>query len=122
MKCPGCGAAELVRETRDISYTEQGKSTTIPAVSGEFCPACRAVVIDTKDAKRVSAALLGCDHQVSDGMKLKILHDDLEGFFKRAHEEARKLDAGEKLEPEIVISFSVEEDADTPSTTSPDQH
>jgi HTH-type transcriptional regulator/antitoxin MqsA len=40
MKCPCCGAAELVPDTRDMPYTYKGESTTVPAVTGDFCPAC----------------------------------------------------------------------------------
>ena len=40
MKCPVCGAVELIHDTRDISYAYKGESTMIPAVTGEFCPAC----------------------------------------------------------------------------------
>ena len=37
--------------------------------------------------------------------RVKIVTDGVNGFFARAQERARKLDRGEKLEPEIVISF-----------------
>lgn len=37
--------------------------------------------------------------------KLKVVTDGANGFFARARERARKLDRGEKLAPEIVISF-----------------
>ena len=40
MKCPVCGAAELIRDTRDQSYTYKGETTVIQAVTGDFCPAC----------------------------------------------------------------------------------
>jgi HTH-type transcriptional regulator/antitoxin MqsA len=39
MKCPVCGGAELIPDTRDLPYTYKGETTTIPAVTGEFCPA-----------------------------------------------------------------------------------
>ena len=29
MKCPCCGAAELIHDTRDMSYTYKGKTITI---------------------------------------------------------------------------------------------
>ena len=29
MKCPVCGAAELIHDTRDLPYTYKGESTTI---------------------------------------------------------------------------------------------
>ena len=37
--------------------------------------------------------------------KVKVVTDGVNGFFARARERARKLDRGEKLAPEIVISF-----------------
>lgn len=54
MKCPCCGAAELIRETRDIPYAYKGKTTTIPAVTGDFCPACGEVVFDREQGDRYS--------------------------------------------------------------------
>ena len=33
MKCPTCGAAELVHDTRDTPYTYKGEATVIPAVT-----------------------------------------------------------------------------------------
>jgi HTH-type transcriptional regulator / antitoxin MqsA len=29
MKCPECGAAELIRDTRNLRYVYKGESTTI---------------------------------------------------------------------------------------------
>ena len=46
MKCPCCGAAELIHDTRDIRYVYKGEATTIPAVTGDFCPACGEVVLN----------------------------------------------------------------------------
>jgi predicted transcriptional regulator len=37
--------------------------------------------------------------------KVKIGVDTVDGFFARARERARKLDRGEELAPEIIISF-----------------
>lgn len=36
MKCPVCGAAELIHDTRDLPYTYKGESTFITAVTGDF--------------------------------------------------------------------------------------
>ncbi len=33
MKCPVCGAAELIHDTRDLPSTYKGETTTIPAVA-----------------------------------------------------------------------------------------
>ena len=65
MKCPHCGAAKLVRDTRDMPYTYKGESTTIPAVSGDFCPACDEVVLNAAESARLSAAMLDFNKQVN---------------------------------------------------------
>ena len=36
MKCPCCGAAELIHDTRDMPFIYKGETTTIPAVTGDF--------------------------------------------------------------------------------------
>ena len=54
MKCPCCGAAELIHDTRDMPYTYKGENTTIPAVTGGFCPACGEVVLNREHGDRYS--------------------------------------------------------------------
>lgn len=54
MKCPCCGAAELTHETRDVPYAYNGESTTIPAVTGDFCAICGEVVLDREHGDRYS--------------------------------------------------------------------
>lgn len=63
MKCPACGAAKLVRDTRDIPYTYKGESTTIPAVTGDFCPACGESVLDMAEATRFGEAVTAFNKQ-----------------------------------------------------------
>jgi HTH-type transcriptional regulator/antitoxin MqsA len=65
MKCPACGAAELVHDTRELPYTYKGETTTIPAVLGDRCPACGETVIDSAESARVSAAMLAFCRQVN---------------------------------------------------------
>ena len=65
MKCPACGAAKLVRDTRDMPYTYKGESTIIPAVTGDFCPACGEAVLDSAESTRTSAAMLAFNKQVN---------------------------------------------------------
>ena len=57
MKCPVCGAAELIHDTRDLPYTYKGETTTIPAVEGDFCPACTEVVLDREHGDRYSESM-----------------------------------------------------------------
>ena len=54
MKCPCCGAAELIHDTRDVLYTYKGETTTIPEVTGDFCPACGESVLDREQGDRYS--------------------------------------------------------------------
>ena len=65
MKCPACGAAKLVRDTRDLNHTYKGETTTIPDVTGQFCPACDEAVLDADESARVSAAMLDFNKQVN---------------------------------------------------------
>lgn len=57
MKCPVCGAAELVHNTRDLPYTYKGATTTLPNVTGEFCPACNESVLNADESRRVMALM-----------------------------------------------------------------
>ena len=41
-----------------LIYTYKGESTTIPAVNGDYCPACGEVVLDVAESTRISAAML----------------------------------------------------------------
>ena len=65
MRCPSCAGANLVRDTRDIAYTYKGETTTIPAVSGDFCLACGESILAAAESSRVSAAMLEFNKQVN---------------------------------------------------------
>lgn len=52
MKCPCCGNAELDRDTRDISFIFRGKTFVVPAVTGDFCPACGEGLLDGEESAR----------------------------------------------------------------------
>jgi HTH-type transcriptional regulator/antitoxin MqsA len=54
MKCPVCGAAELIHDTRDLPYTYKGETTAIPAVTADYCPACNEFVLDREQGDRFS--------------------------------------------------------------------
>lgn len=54
MKCPVCGAAELIHDTRDLSYTYKGETSLIPSVTGDFCPACDEVVLNREHGNHYS--------------------------------------------------------------------
>lgn len=65
MKCPSCAAADLVHDIRDLPYTYKGESTVIPAVAGDFCPACGEAVLEMDESVRTSALMLAFNKQVN---------------------------------------------------------
>ena len=65
MKCPACGAAKLVHDTRDIAYTYKGESTVIPAVTADFCTACDESITDASETKCVMDLMLAFNKQVN---------------------------------------------------------
>jgi HTH-type transcriptional regulator/antitoxin MqsA len=68
MKCPACGAARLVRDARELPYTYKGEATTIPAVVGDYCPACGESVLNAAESARVSTAMRVFNRQVNASM------------------------------------------------------
>ena len=68
MKCPSCGGAQLVRDTRNLPYTYKGESTEIPDVTGDYCPACGEAVLDTEESVRTGALMLEFNRQVNAAM------------------------------------------------------
>lgn len=65
MKCPCCGAAELIHDTRDIPYIYKGEATTITAVTADFCPACGEFILNREHGDRYSALLGQFQRQVN---------------------------------------------------------
>ena len=65
MKCPVCGAAELIHDARDLPYAYKGESTLIPAVTGDFCPACAESVLDGAESERVMREMGAFARQVN---------------------------------------------------------
>jgi HTH-type transcriptional regulator/antitoxin MqsA len=65
MKCPICEESDLVEDIRDIPYTYKGETTAIPAVSGNFCPACSEAILGAAESARTSALMLEFNKQVN---------------------------------------------------------
>lgn len=65
MKCPSCGTADLVHDTRDLPYTYKGESTLLPRVTGEFCPACDEPILDASESRRTMDLMLAFSKQVN---------------------------------------------------------
>ena len=65
MKCQSCGAANLVRDTRDLPYIYKGETTILPQVTGDFCPACGESVLDETESRRTMNLMLEFNKQVN---------------------------------------------------------
>lgn len=65
MQCPACGSASAARDSRDRPYVYKGRTLLIPAVVGDYCPACDEAVLDGAESARVSAAMLEFNRQVN---------------------------------------------------------
>ena len=65
MRCPICAAAELVHDTRDLPYTYKGETTTIAAVTADFCPACAESITDMVETERVMREMQAFNKQVN---------------------------------------------------------
>lgn len=65
MKCPTCTAAELIHDTRDITYVYKGESTLIPGVTGDFCPACDESILDAAESRRTMELMQEFNKQVN---------------------------------------------------------
>ena len=65
MKCPVCGAAELIRDTRDLPYTYKGETTLVQAVTGDYCPACAESILDAAESDRVMKEMRAFSKQVN---------------------------------------------------------
>ena len=65
MKCPVCGAAELIHDVRDLPYTYKGETTVLVDVMGEFCPACAESILDAAESERVLSEMRTFSKQVN---------------------------------------------------------
>ena len=65
MKCPVCGAAQLIHDTRDLPYTYKGETTTISAVTADFCPACDESITNMIETERVMREMQAFNKQVN---------------------------------------------------------
>ena len=65
MKCPTCGAADLITDTRAMPYSYKGETTQIEAVTGDYCPACDEVLLTAQESQRVSNEMLAFNKQIN---------------------------------------------------------
>ena len=65
MKCPSCGAAKLVHDTRDVPHTYKGESTVLPQVTGDFCPVCDESILDASESRRTMELMSAFSKEVN---------------------------------------------------------
>lgn len=65
MKCPVCGAAELIHDTRDVLYTYKGAETVLPQITADFCPACDEYIQDAEGSRQTMNLMLEFNKQVN---------------------------------------------------------
>lgn len=65
MKCPVCGDAVLVHDTRDVKYVYKGHATVIPKVTGDFCPACGEHLTGPDESRRTMDFMLKFNKEVN---------------------------------------------------------
>ena len=56
MKCPECGYKEMVSKSVDETLTYKGKSLTLHAMKGDFCPKCKEGIWDRESYHRYTEA------------------------------------------------------------------
>ncbi|MBR5674849.1 MAG: type II toxin-antitoxin system MqsA family antitoxin [Neisseriaceae bacterium] len=65
MKCPVCGFGELSNKIKDIEYSYKGRTTIIPDVCSDCCPACDEMIMAENESRRVMSAMTAFQKQVN---------------------------------------------------------
>ncbi|TRO29797.1 YgiT-type zinc finger protein [Pseudomonas putida] len=65
MKCPLCGGAELVAQSRDMPYRYKGEATVIPDIFGDYCPTCGEAVLGMDEAQRMSDLMTAFERKIN---------------------------------------------------------
>lgn len=94
MKCPVCGASELLQDTRDLPYSYKGQSMIITHVSGDFCHECGESVLSIAESERVSMAMLAFNKQVNSSLADPFFIMRVRKKLKLDQKEAAKLFGG----------------------------
>lgn len=58
-------------DTRDMAHFYKGHVAVIPAVTGDYCPACEECVMDTRETDRLILAMRGFKNQIDAEIAVK---------------------------------------------------
>ncbi|MCY1361418.1 Antitoxin MqsA [compost metagenome] len=73
MRCPVCGQADLVHDTRDLPYTYKGRTTSIAQVEADWCDACGESISGPGESGRVMQAMAELRRQVNESSGNQLL-------------------------------------------------
>jgi HTH-type transcriptional regulator / antitoxin MqsA len=68
MKCGACGGSGVKRDTRDVEYTYKGQTTTLAAITGDYCPDCGEMMLNREQSETYAAAASAFDRSVNAGV------------------------------------------------------
>ncbi len=116
MKCPTCGQAEMIRDTRPMPYEYKDNRTEISSVTGDYCPACDEVLIDKDDAQRVSETMLAFNRQINARLadpgfirrvrvKLSLDQRQASALFGGGHNAFSRYETGVAVPPVAVVKL-----------------
>lgn len=94
MNCVSCGKAEMVHDTRDVNYSYKGQTTTIPAVTGDFCALCGESLHDDKESTRISEMMLDFNKAVNNTLTDTAFISDTRKKLRLGQHEAATLFGG----------------------------
>jgi len=66
--CPECGTKSPMHDTRDLSYTYKGETTTISSVTGHYCANCGEITLDRNAVDRYMQLVADFQRKVNDQM------------------------------------------------------
>jgi HTH-type transcriptional regulator/antitoxin MqsA len=113
MKCPTCGMATLLQDTRDLVHSYQGHSTMLPAVTGEYCSNCGEQLLGPEESQRtmelmlafkrsINAALIDPEFIVRVRKKLKLDQRQAAEFFGGGVNAFSRYESG-KMRPPLAL-------------------
>lgn len=116
MKCPRCGGAELVRETRSLDYSYKGMTTQLPDMKGNYCPVCGEGLFDRVEGQRymdligafhrqVNASLVDPDFIAGVRRKLKLDQREAAAIFGGGVNAFSRYETGKSKPPVALVKL-----------------
>lgn len=115
MKCIECGH-DMVKDTRDITYTYKGETLTIIGIKGEYCTCCDEVIFDMPEADRYTREMEVFQNKVNERLaspefvmqtrkKLKLDQREAAKIFGGGVNAFSRYETGKNKPPEALIQL-----------------